>query len=118
MDHSETEVRTCRECNTTYPLTREYWHKDRRGKGGWRTNCAACNNLKRRQDRLRAKSVEARADTPGHLPPCVRVVENVKTGKRRPLGYTENEPGQDEVWVGVGYDLLRIEEKHGEKAQN
>jgi hypothetical protein len=67
--------------------------------------CRTCTNAINRARRRKAPPRVSRANT-GKLPPCIRVVED-KYGNRRMLKYWEHEPKSNEVFVGVGYHLLK-----------
>lgn len=41
--------RLCKKCNTSYPFTPEFWHKDKKGSGGLSSTCKECKKAKSRQ---------------------------------------------------------------------
>lgn len=48
----EQKVKVCRKCNGVFPATSEYWHKDKKGKDGFRSHCKKCRNKESEKYRL------------------------------------------------------------------
>ena len=42
MTHDTMQAKTCTKCGVTFPATAEYWHRDKKGKHGLRSQCKEC----------------------------------------------------------------------------
>ncbi len=57
----------CHSCKETYPLTPEFWHRNRKKPGGFADECKKCRNKAQEKIRTRGIILKGLGDTTGYI---------------------------------------------------
>ncbi len=57
----------CHSCKETYPLTPEFWHRNRKKPGGFDDECKKCRNKAQEKIRTRGIILKGLGDTTGYI---------------------------------------------------
>jgi hypothetical protein len=105
----------CTTCGEDYPPTAEFWTRRGDDRTKWRAQCKQCFNAYRKERKRNRRAEQSRTQRSRGLKvkfdPCVRVVEDMN-GNRRALMYWEDVPRDGETMIGVGSDLLALDEQN------